>query len=359
MKNGKLNLIKKLSGRFYLGNKNLILTGLGKNLKPRWIWFGVTDKCNSHCTHCNIWKPAPAANPFTLEEIKKVFSDPLLSEVETIINSGGEAILRSDIVEIIKLEHKIFPKASLDLSTNGISADRMLKVVQEIMDENIKINVGISLDGIGEVHDKVRGVPGNFEKVDYLVNKLLGIRNKYPDQLSLVVGLTLSDLTLDEWRKVKEYADEKDIGSVMHWYNQSSFYKNDKADIKNNNDKMIAAVGTQENTIIREKWLKLLKGEPIKFRCFAASSFFVLRCDGNIAPCLTYWDSILGNVREHTPSEIWRSEQAKKIRQEIKRCAGCLNTWGVEWSITTSFYPRLMFYLRNLKAVAERLKRHD
>jgi Fe-coproporphyrin III synthase len=354
----KLNLVRKLFNRFWLGNKNIILNSLGQKLRPRWIWFGVTDRCNSHCTHCNIWNQEPTSNPLTLEEIKKALSDPLLKQVETITNSGGEAILRNDIVEIIKLEHQIFPKASLDLSTNGIAADRVIKVVQEIMEENIKINVGISLDGLGEKHDNLRGVPGNFEKVDYLINKLLEIRKRYPDKLSLVVGFTLSDLTLDEWQKVKKYTDDKAIDFMMQWYNQSSFYQNKKTEVENN-EKMVAAVSSQANTIIREKWLKLLGGRPIKFKCFAALSFFALRCDGGVVPCLNYWDSVLGNVREHTPSEIWNSKQAEKIRQKIKHCPGCLNSWGVEWSMTTAFYPRLMFYLRNLSAVAERLKRHD
>lgn len=355
----KLNLAKRLLNRFWLGNKNLVLAALNKKLKPRWIWFGVTDRCNSHCTHCSIWKQAPTVNPLTLEEIKKAFSDPLFNQVETIINSGGEAILRGDIVEIIKLEHELFPKASLDLSTNGIAADRALSVVQAIMAAGIKINVGISLDGIGEKHDKIRGVEGNFRQVDYLINKLLDIKKKYPGLLSLVFGFTLSDFTLDEWRQVKQYADEKGVEFMMQWYNQSSFYKNSKAESEDNISRMAAAVKSQANTIIREKWLKLLKGEPIKFNCYAAKSFFALRCDGAIVPCLNYWDSVLGNVRENSPSEIWRSARADKVRREIKNCPGCLNSWGVEWSMTTVFYPRLMFYLRNLKAIAERIRRKD
>lgn len=351
--------MKKLWDRFWLGNKNLILSGSGKNLKPRWIWFGVTDRCNSRCAHCNIWKKEPVLNPLSLEEIKKILSDPLLSEVETIINSGGETILRSDIVDIIKLEHQIFPQASLDLSSNGILADRVLEVVRALMDENIKINVGISLDGLGEEHDKVRGVPGNFQKVDYLINKLSDIKKKYPDLLSLVAGFTLSDLTLAEWQKVKKYADGKGIDFMMQWYNQSSFYQNNKPGAESDREKMLAAVASQDNTIIREKWLKLIKGEEIKFKCYAAKSFFALRSDGQIVPCLNYWDSALGNARHETLSRIWNNERAKKIRQEIKNCPGCLNSWGVEWSMTTAFYPRLMFYLRNLSAVAERLKRRN
>jgi len=361
MSTKKLGLVKKLTDRFVLGNKNLILFSSGRTLKPRWIWFGVTDNCNSHCNHCNIWQKKPTQNQLTLAEIEKTLSDPLFSEVETIINSGGEAILRPDIVEIIKLEHKLFPNASLDLSTNGILADRALNVIREILseNENIKINVGVSLDALGKKHDEIRGVPGNFEKVDYLLHELVKLREKYPQKLSIVIGLTLSNLTIDGWERVKEYADKLNIDMMAQWYNQSSFYDNEKKDGGLDKDKMIDAVKKQPNTIIREKWLKLLNNQSIKFRCFAAQTFLVLRCDGNIVPCLSYWDLIMGNVREQSPSEIWQSNKAKEIRKTIPKCAGCLNSWGVEWSMTTVFYPRLFFYLRNPKAILDRLKRRD
>ncbi len=353
----KLELTKKLIHRFVWGNKNLLLLSMGKTLKPKWIWFEATDNCNSRCTHCNIWQKKPTQNQLTLEEIKNTLKDPLLSEVETIINSGGEPILRDDIVDIIKLEHEIFPNAHLDLSTNGILADRVLNVVQSILNENIKINVGVSLDAIGKKHDEIRGVPGNFKKVDYLLHKLVELRKKYPNKLSIIIGFTLSQHTVDGWKRVKDYADKLNIECMAQWYNQSSFYGNENGQKNINNNKMLAVVKKQPNTIIREKWLKLLKNQSIKFKCFAAETFFAIRCDGNIVPCLNYWDLCLGNIREKSPTEIWQSKKAQEIRKTITKCPGCLNSWGVEWSITSIFYPRLLFYLRNPRVISERFKR--
>jgi len=358
LKYSKLSLVNKIIKRFALGNKNLFLLARGRDLKPRWIWLEVTDNCNSHCSHCNIWKKQPTPNQLTLAEIEKTLSDPLFSEVETIINSGGEAILRDDIVEIIKLEHRLFPHAGLDLSTNGILADRVLKIVREILNEGIKINVGVSLDAIGSRHDRIRGVPGNYEKVNYLLRELVKLRNQYPGKLSLVIGLTLSSLTLPGWEEVRDYARDMNIEFMAQWYNQSSFYDNDGGSKENENkDRMVKAVKEQPVTVVREKWLKLLNNKQIKFRCFAAQTFFAMRCDGGIVPCLNYWDDVLGNVRQNSPSEIWASPKAKEIREKVSHCPGCLNSWGVEWSASTSFYPRLTFYLRNPKAIIDRLKR--
>ncbi|MFA6171145.1 MAG: radical SAM protein [Patescibacteria group bacterium] len=359
MLKNKLYLAKKIANRFAEGNRNFINHSLGQTLKPKWIWYEVTDKCNSHCTHCHIWEKKTPSRTLTLEELRKAFSDPLFSEVETVINSGGEAILRGDIIDLIRLEHEIFPKASLDLSTNGILAERVVKIVETVLEEKIKINVGVSLDALGAKHDEIRGVPGNFNKVDYLLNELVRLRKKYPHYLSIVAGLTLSPLTLEGWEDVKKYLDEKDIELMVQWYNQSSFYENDNMEKEANLKKMFKAVEAQPNTIIREKWLKLLGEKPIKFKCFAAETFFAMKCDGSIVPCLSYWDSILGNVRNESPAKIWNGEKAKEARKAIANCPGCLNSWGVEWSASTIFYPRLFFYLRHPKAVLDRLKRRD
>lgn len=355
----KLQLVNKFARRIIEGNRNLIADSFGITLKPKWIWYEVTDRCNSRCTHCRIWEKKNHAPALTLEELRKTFSDPLFSEVETIINSGGEAILREDIIDLLKLENEFFPKASLDLSTNGILPDRALKVVNAALEEGIKLNVGVSLDGLGEKHDKIRGVPGNFAKVKYLLDELIKLRKKFPELLSIVAGLTLSPLTIDGWEEVKEYLKEKDIELMVQWYNQSSFYENDSMENHDLENKTLKAVAAQPNSIIREKWLRLLAGKPIKFNCFAAKTFFAMKCDGEIVPCLSFWDSELGNIRKNSPTEIWHARNSQEIRKKISDCPGCLNSWGVEWSASTIFYPRLFFYLSNPSAIFERLRRKN
>ncbi|HNW55873.1 MAG TPA: radical SAM protein [bacterium] len=342
------NFVKKFFLRLYEGNKNIVLTALDKPLKPRWIWFEVTDLCNSHCTHCQIWAKKEHAKPLTLEEMRKIFSDPILKNVESVINSGGEAILRQDIVDILKLEHELFPKAVLDLSTNAIWPDRAIQVVKEALSEGIRLNVGISLDGVGEKHDQVRGVPGNFAKVDFLIKELKEIKKDYPKLLTITVGFTLSNLTLKEYYSVKEYCQQVGVDELaVQWYNQSSFYGNDQNDEVKFKEEMKKIVLDQPQSTTRERWLRLLDGKSIKFECFAGNSFFAMKCDGTISPCLTYWDKTIGNARDVSVSEIWRSAQAKNIRKLAKNCDGCLNSWGLNWSLSTNFYPRMSFFLRH------------
>jgi len=349
-------MIKKGIKRFVEGHKNLWQLARHQPIKPKRFWFEVTDNCNSRCTHCNIWAKANCQNPLTLKEMEKIFSDPWLSEVNTVVNSGGEAILRPDVVDIIKLQYKMWPKASFDLSTNGLLPDRALSVTEELAKTGMKINIGVSLDGFGEKHDKIRGVPGNFQKVDRLLKGLLELKKKYKN-LTVIVGLTLSELTIDGWEEAKKYTDSLGVELMVQWYNQSSFYGNENdgqsEELKN---KMIDAVKKQGQSTTRERWLKLLNNKSIKFRCLAANTFFVMKCDGTVVPCLTYWDQSLGNARDKSMKELWSSKEAKEARCVAKNCEGCLNSWGLNWSLSDTFWPRLMFFVRHPKEIIKKIR---
>jgi len=98
-----------------------------------------------------------------------------------------------------------------------------------------------------------------------------------------------------------------------------------------------------------------LSGKSIKFSCFAMYTFCVLKCNGDIVPCLNLWDMKAGNVREKSPADIWHSYEAKKVRKIIKSCDGCLNSWGAPWSFSSSFYPILLFYLKHPQMIMEKL----
>jgi MoaA/NifB/PqqE/SkfB family radical SAM enzyme len=325
-----------------LAPRNLIFWALDIPLKPKWIVFMPTDACNSHCLHCSIWQQKPTRDILTLDEIEKIFSDKFLKKVKCVMLTGGEATVRADIKEVVLRIHKALPRASIQLSTNALLPERALETAKAAIDNDIDFEVGISFDGIGPDHDKARGTPGNFEKADWLVRNLVELRDKGGNKLKIAIGMVLSDFTIHSLREIREYAKKMDISLVEAWYNESSFYSNiGKHKFQS---QIIDAVKTQPPSLIQEKWLKSLRGGSIRLPCFAMSTFCVLKCNGDIAPCLNLWDSKAGNVREKSISEIWKT---KEVRKSIRRCKGCLNGWGAGWSYENSYYQILSFYLRH------------
>jgi hypothetical protein len=106
------------------------------------------------------------------------------------------------------------------------------------------------------------------------------------------------------------------------------------------------------NLLIKNAWVKWQLGESIKFPCFSLHKFAVLKCNGDLVPCLTYFDRFVGNIREETPEKIWNGILARAERDHIKKCPGCLNSWGAGESYYAAFYP----YLQYLKQPKEIIK---
>jgi len=335
------------------GIKNLILRSTSESLKPTHIVYMVTDRCNSRCVHCNIWQKEPAKNPLTPKEVEQVFSDNLFKDVKYVLCTGGEPAVRHDLQDIILSIHKTLPKATIQLSTNGLLPDRVIEVAKSAIKHNIHFDVGVSLDGIGEEHDKIRGIKGNFEKADRLIRELVALRDTDSSKLNINAGIVISDLTLHSLDQVRSYTEGLNIGLTEAWYNESSFYDNiEKSSFSAD---LIEAVESQPDSPLKELWFMRLNGKSQRFLCFAMYTFCVLKCNGDIVPCLNLFDTKAGNVREKSPTEIWRSPEMKKVRSIVKNCQGCLNSWGVGWSLSSSFYPILLFYLKHPRAVIEKL----
>jgi len=339
------------------GIRNLILRATNESLKPRWIVYMVTDRCNSRCIHCNIWQKEPTKNPLVPNEIEQVFKDDLFKDVKYVLCTGGEPTVRNDFKEIILSIHKALPEATIQLSTNGLLPERVIEVVKTAITNDICLDVGVSLDGIGEKHDKIRCVKGNFEKVDWLLHEIAPLREKYGDRLFISLQITLSDITLDSLKEVRAYAQQLNVYLLEGWYNESSFYNNIGEEHVGSSNKFIETIKSQPDSPLKDLWLRKLTGKSIKFPCFAMYTFCVLKCNGDIVPCLNLWDMKTGNVRDKSPTDIWHSYETKRVRKIIKSCEGCLNSWGAPWSLSSSYYPILLFYLKHPRLVIEKLRK--
>lgn len=309
------------------------------------LWIEVTDKCNSRCRTCNIWAQKPIDNPLTPDEIYKTLSDPVFKDVDYIINSGGEPTTREDLGAFLQAEHHALPNATIQLSTNGLDPDKVISVVALMLGAHptLKMDVGTSLDGIGADHDGERRVEGNFDSVTHLINRLIMLRNLYGrDRLTIGFGTVVTDRTINNIPALRRYADEKGIGMLIQWYNQSGFYSNTNS--KDNSEEVSRireVVKEADYTILSDLWCNYLEGKPHSFNCMALQSFCVIKCNGDIVPCLSYWNNKIGNVRNNTPSNIL------KRRGGITCTNHCLNSWATYWSFEADPIQYVRYFLRH------------
>ncbi|MCP4935801.1 MAG: heme d1 biosynthesis radical SAM protein NirJ [bacterium] len=126
---------------------------------PVVIW-NLVRRCNLKCKHCYaISGDVDFPGELNTDEVCKVMDELRGFRVPVLILSGGEPLLRSDIYDISRRAKK--QGFYVGLSTNGTLIDE--SNIEEI--DSIGYDyVGISLDGIGETHDKFRMMDGAYEK---------------------------------------------------------------------------------------------------------------------------------------------------------------------------------------------------
>lgn len=307
------------------------------------VVFEVTDACNSRCTHCSIWKNKPSYNMLNTEEIMQVFSDSALKNLKQLIITGGEASLRPDISEIILKISRMVPGINITFSTNGLLPDRVVSIVKEILENGFSITVGISLDGIGTGHDDIRGVKGNFQKVDRLLRELDEFSKKYNGRLRITVGHTLSRQTAASLNETEKYLRDSistPISFLSQLYEEFPYYSNLGLNRHSNEPEMIKALEQLFPSIHNEIIIRHIRRRaPKKFRCRSMRSFFLLRCNGDISPCLKYCDNTAGNIRGLSLSSIWEGHKAAEARTLVNRCSGCSNSWAANWSFQAWCLP--------------------
>lgn len=125
---------------------------------PVVIW-NLVRRCNLLCRHCYSGSTdKDFSGELSTAEVATVMADLRAFGVPALILSGGEPLLRPDIFELAA-EAKRLAFPSVALSTNGTLIDEAM--ADRIADAGFDY-VGISVDGIGEVHDTFRGRAGAF-----------------------------------------------------------------------------------------------------------------------------------------------------------------------------------------------------
>ena len=127
------------------------------------LFWECTLRCNLHCRHCGSdCRVESALKDMPLKDFLPVL-DSIARETDphrVMLNvTGGEPLVRKDLEECGKAFYdRGFPWG---IVTNGqlLTPERFLSLLQSGLRA-----VTVSIDGIGETHDWMRGVPGSYGK---------------------------------------------------------------------------------------------------------------------------------------------------------------------------------------------------
>ena len=175
--------------------------------RPIIVW-NITRACNLKCIHCyNDSGSGKNFNDITTEKAKAVLDDLAGFGVPSVLFSGGEPLMRPDLFDLIRYAGQAGLRTVI--STNGtlITAD----VAQKIKDCGVSY-VGISLDGIGQINDKFRGVQGAFDRA------VQGIRNCIDADIRVGLRLTLTKSNIMNLENLFDFLQTESIERACFYH---------------------------------------------------------------------------------------------------------------------------------------------
>lgn len=185
-----MNTSGKLFAKASVSKINAIIGRSGHLRKPSVIQLPINDICNSRCVMCYIHE-RKRETEITPAQIAQIVSDPIFSEIRHVGISGGEPTLRTDLNAIVEnLIVTLSSLRSISIISNALRPELTLKTLRQlnetIRSQGLQFNANISLDGIGELHDANRGIPGNFEAAVSVIDGLI------ESDIDLTIGCTLT-----------------------------------------------------------------------------------------------------------------------------------------------------------------------
>jgi 12,18-didecarboxysiroheme deacetylase len=326
------------------------LLQFAENKKPVVVW-NVGQRCNLRCVHCySHSRDKEYTGELTTGEAKSFIEDIAHFGSPVILFSGGEPLMRPDILELIEFAKSQGMRAVL--STNGtlISGD----TASQLKELGLSY-VGISLDGLKDTHDKFRGVKGAFDMA------MTGLRNCRKAGIKVGLRFTVNNRNVNDIPGIFELVEEENIPRICFYHlvysgrgsklideDLPKDMKRKTVDLIIDSTKALFDRGKQKEVLTVDNhadgvylYLRMLKEDPDR----AKDVLELLKMNGGNSSgdgigCVSWDGSVhadqfwrqytFGNVKERPFSEIWTdmsNPMMKKLKNKklyVKgRCSKC------------------------------------
>lgn len=307
---------------------------------------------------CDSWKIRQAVE-LSIDEIESIFTQ--LPQMDSVRLSGGEPFIRKDLPQIANLAQKKLRPIFLHITSNGFLTDRITTFLEE-RDKKIPLYLLLSMDGMKDLHNHIRGMKTAWDKVNKTLRMVAPMQKKWNVQLS-VNQTVVDDTGLDQYYELQNYLDQYGIvNNLVFAYDVSATYNTNRSiEIQPKHageyssfgefsrEKLTDFFQKTEKSLKKSKWMdavakryyfhgmanRLLhsKGKPAP-QCVAVNSHMRMNPDGSVPIC-QFNNKTIGNLQKQSFEEVWNGSKRAHARQWVKNCPGC---WAECESLPNGIY---------------------
>ncbi len=155
---------------------------------PKWAIWELTLACDQKCAHCGPRAGKRRPGELTTEEALLVVDELAELGVGEVVLIGGEAYLRGDVTTIVRAIRAHGMRCTMTTGGLNLNAKRAKALVEAGVG-----SITVSIDGLRDNHDHVRGVPGSWDRAFAAIRNIKAAGGKVACN-SQINALTMPDL---------------------------------------------------------------------------------------------------------------------------------------------------------------------
>jgi MoaA/NifB/PqqE/SkfB family radical SAM enzyme len=326
--------------------RSIYLNRRRRDTLPRFLTHTVTFGCNARCIMCDSWK-LPTDEDLSLAEIEQIYQQ--LPRMDAVRLTGGEPLIRRDLVEIAQLAVRYLRPLFLHVTTNGFLTKRIVEFCEQ-RPRSTPLDLLVSIDGLADKHNTIRGHSQAYQLCLETIQALAPRRKEL--NLQLAVNQTIVDAEgVEQYRLLREALRPFGVHNhmVMAYDSSATYSTNRNLDVapreigefttfgEFSTEHLTQLLDQVEEDVRRypfsQRIAKLYYLKGIRQRllhgrgtpnppCTALHSHLRLFPNGDVPTC-QFNSHVIGNLRETPFEAVWNSVVAKSQRDWVRRCPGC------------------------------------
>lgn len=296
-------------------------------VRPIYAVWEITLRCDLACRHCGSRAGRERPDELRTEEALRLVKEMAELGIREVTVIGGEAYLHKDWTTIVRAIREAGMICTMTTGGRALTPERARAAKEAGLQ-----SVSVSIDGLKETHDALRGVPGSFDAA------FEALKNLREADIPVSVNTQISRPSLKEIEPLFELLIPQEIHSWQIQFTVAMGRAADEPGILLEPYQMIEAMPMVARLArrAREVGVRLWPGNNVGYfgpyetllrgnlsrghmsSCGAGRATLGIEANGDVKGCpsLPTSDYVGGNVREHSLKDIWERTEPLRFTRE-------------------------------------------